>query len=119
MKTDIANQHLHSNLAPCGKCKLCPQINAAKLIPNDKFNITGKIKGTGNCKERTAQCSKHKVLYIEHTAEQLSERFSKHSYDIKNRPDNKELTKYFHERHNINDNLNVIILQNNVKTSDA
>ena len=70
LKHDIANQQLHSNVAPCGKCKLCPQINTAKLITNDKLNITEKIKGTGNCKEReiiyAAQCSKHKVLYIGH-----------------------------------------------------
>ena len=88
----IANQQLHSSVTPCGKRKLCPQLNTAKLITNDKLNITEKIKGTGNCKEReiiyVAQCSKHKVLYTGHTGEQLSERFSKHRYDIKNRPDN-------------------------------
>ena len=96
-KNDIANQQLHSNVTPCGKCKLFPQINTAKLITNDKLNKMEKIKGTGNCKEReiiyAAQCSKHKVLYIGHTGEQLSERFSKHCYDIKNRPDNIELAK--------------------------
>ena len=68
LKNDIANQQLHSNVAPCGKCKLCPQISTVKLITNDKLNITEKIKGTGNCKERkiiyAAQCLKHKVLYI-------------------------------------------------------
>ena len=82
LKNDIANQQLHSNVTPCGKCKLCPQINTAKLITNDKLNITEKIKGTGNCKEReiiyAAQCSRRKVLHIGHTGEQLSERFSKH-----------------------------------------
>ena len=123
LKNDIANQQLHSNVTPCGKCKLCPQINTAKLITNDKLNITEKIKGTGNCKEReiiyAAQCSKHKVLHIGHTGEQLSERFSKHRYDIKNRPDNSELAKHFHESHNLNNDLNVTILQNNIKTAAA
>ena len=75
-KNDIANQQLHSNVAPCGKCKLRPQINTAKPITNVKLNITERIKGTGNCKEReiiyVAQCSKRKVLYIGHTGEQLS-----------------------------------------------
>ena len=119
----IANQQLHSSVTPCGKCKLCPQINTAKLITNDKLYITEKIKGTGNCKERkiiyAAQCSKHKVVYIGHTGEQLSERFSKHRYDIKNRPDNNELAKHFHGSHNLNDDLNVTILQNNIKTASA
>ena len=62
-------------------------MDTAKLITNDKLNITEKIKSTRNCKEReiicAVQCSKHKVLYIGHTWEQLAERFSKHCYDIK------------------------------------
>ena len=80
LRNGIANQQLHFNVTLCGKCKLCPQMNTAKLITNDKLNITEKIKGTGNCKEReiiyAAQCSKHKVLNIGHTGEQLSERFA-------------------------------------------
>ena len=114
---------LHSKVALCGKCKLCPEINTAKLITNDKLNITEKIKGTENCKEREiiypAQCSKHKVLYIGHTGEQLSERFSKYWYDIRNRPDNSKLAKHFHKSHNLIDDLNVIIIQNNIKTVAA
>ena len=98
-------------------------MNKAKLITNDKWNITEKIKGTGTCKEReiiyAAQCSKHKVFYIRHTGEQVSERFSKHRYDIKNRPDKSELGKHFHESHNLNNDLNVTILQNNIKTAAA
>ena len=121
LKNDIATQQLHSNVTPCGKCKLCPQMNTAKLITNDKLNITGKIKGTGNCKEReiiyAAQCSKYKVLYIGHTGEQLAESLSKHCYDIKNRPDNSELAKHFYESNNLNNDLNVTILQNNIKTA--
>ena len=123
MKNDIANQQLHSNVTPCGKCKLCPQMNTAKLITNDKLNITKKIKGTGNCKEReiiyVAKCSKHKVLYITHTGEQCSERFSKHRYDIKNIPDNSELAKHFNENHNLSNDFNVTLLQSNIKTAAA
>ena len=74
-------------------------MNSAKLITNDKLNITEKIKGTGNCKEReiiyAAQCSKHKLFYIRHTGEQLSQQFSKLHYDIKNRPDNTKLPNIF------------------------
>ena len=44
---------------------------------------------------------------------QLSECFSKHLCDVKNRPDNSELAKHFHESHNINVNFNANILQNN------
>ena len=90
---------MHFNVTHCGKCKLCPQINTAKLITNKKLKITEKIKGTGNYKEReiiyAAQCSKQKVLYIGHKEEQLSEYFSKHCYDIKNWSDNNELANIF------------------------
>ena len=54
LKKDIANQQLHSNVTPCVKCKLCPQKNIAKLITNDKLNITEKnkrhwkLQGKGN-----------------------------------------------------------------------
>ena len=123
LKNDIANQQLHSNVTPCRKCKLCPQMNTTKLITNGKLNITEKTKGTGNCKEKeiiyAAQCSKYKELNIRHTGEQLSERFSKHRHDIKNRPDNSELAKYYHEIHNLNNDLNKTILQNNIKTAAA
>ena len=50
-------------------------MNTAKFITNNKLNITEKIKGTENCKEReiiyNAQGSKHKVLYIGHAGEHL------------------------------------------------
>ena len=87
LKNNIANQELHFNVSPCGKCKLWPHMNTAKLITSDKLNITEKIKGNGNCKEReilyAAKCSKHKVLYIGQTGEQLSRCLTKHRYDIK------------------------------------
>ena len=85
--------------------------------------MTEKINGTGNCKEReiiyTAQCTRHKVLYIGHTGEQLPERFSKRCHDIKNKPDNSELAKHSFESHNLNGDPNVIILQNNIKTANV
>ena len=40
-------------------------------------------------------------------------------YDIKKRSENSELAKHFHESHNLNDDLNVTILQNNIKTAAA
>ena len=53
------------------------------------------------------------------TGEQLYERFFRHSYGIKNRPDNSELGKNFLKSHNLNDDLNVTILQNNIKNAVA
>ena len=88
-------------------------MNTAKLITKDKLNITEKIDGTGNWKEReiiyAVQCSKYKVLYIGHIGEQLLEHFSERRYEIRNRPGNSELAKHFHESLNLNNDLNVTI----------
>ena len=56
-----------------------PANKYSKFITNDQLNIAEKRKGNENCKKRkiinAAQCSKHKVLYIKHTGERLSECF--------------------------------------------
>ena len=44
---------------------------------------------------------------------------SKHRYNIKNKLENSELAKYFHQSHNTNGKLEVTILQNNIKTAAA
>ena len=38
---------------------------------------------------------------------------------LKNRPDNSELAKHFHESHNLNNDLKVTILQSNIKAAAA
>ena len=64
-----------------------------------KLNITEKIEGIGNWKEReiiyAAHYSKRKVLYVGNTPEQISECFSKHCCGIKSRLDSSKLTKEF------------------------
>ena len=59
------------------------------------------------------------MLYTGNIGEQVLESFSKHCYDIKNRPGNSQLAKNFLENYNINDNLNVTILQYNIKIAAA
>lgn len=43
-----------------------------------------------------ASCKIHGDIYISNTGEELWERFRKHRYDAKNRPDNNELTVHIH-----------------------
>ena len=103
-------------------CKFCPQLNAAKLITSDKLNITEKIRGAGNYKEReviyAAQCSKHKVLYFGHTRKNFRS-ISPNIATTSRTGQNSELAKHFHQSRNINDNLKITILQNNIKTAAA
>ena len=54
-------------------------------------------------------------MYIGYTAEPLPYCFSKHCYNIKNRPENSRLATHFHENYNINDNIDIKVLQNNIK----
>ena len=101
-------------LSPTGRTNHLPTTfkNTTKFITNDKSNITEKNKGIGNCNEKeviyAAQFYKHKFLYIRHTEEKFSERFSKHATKLKTGH-----TKM------INDNLNVTILSNNIKAAFA
>ena len=126
VKTEITKQEhrIPPSVSPCGKCKkLCPLINTNKEITNVHAKITQKIQATGNCRSKNliyaAQCSKHNLIYIGHTGEQLSDKFSKHRYDITKRPENSELAHHFHKDHNIENDLNVTILQCNVKKTAA
>ena len=128
-KKSIRNHVVHNDIMqqqkrnqqtkPCGKCKLCPQINQSSEITNG--NITLKLHDGGDCKSRgviyAARCKKHRKIYIGQTGEKLADRFSKHRYDIKNRPDNTELSAHFHDDHNLEKDLDVVILKSNLPTA--
>ena len=70
---------------PCSKCKLCPNIEETSVIKQGNQTINLR-EGGGNCKTReviyAATCIKHNKIYVGHTGDQLSDRFSKHRHDI-------------------------------------
>ena len=107
---------------PCGKCKLCKDILTTECIANEKRNITMKLKDGGNCQSRNliyaAICKRHNKIYVGQTGDTLCDRFSKHRYDIKKRPDNSELAEHFHKNHQDGD-LKVLILQTGLSKSRA
>lgn len=106
----IQNDHSPSETIPCGHCKLCK--NIMKSLP---VSGTKSITQGGDCKSRNlvygAWCKKHKQLYVGQTGEKLCDRFSKHRYDIKKRPDNNELAAHFHNNHDVDKDLGVVILE--------
>ena len=65
-----------------------------------------------------AKCLKHQKIYVGHTGECLRDRFSKHRYDIKNRPDNSELARHFHDKHTLDD-MKFTILQSDLERTFA
>ena len=120
MRNDIIKKAPRDNITkPCGKCKLCP--NIATLNSQISYNgLTKRLFGGGTCKTSNviyaARCKIHDKLYVGHTGEALSTRFSKHRYDIGKRPNNSELAEHFHEDHSMSD-LEVTILESGFKSS--
>jgi len=117
-KNDINAKKNNPCITTCNKCQICHLLNKTNLIQNENVNISVKLKSTGNCKTRNiiyaAKCKKHKIIYTGHTSEQLNTRFSKHKYDIKNRPDNSELAEHFNKNHDINKDLEIYILETDI-----
>jgi len=66
-----------------------------------------------------AICKKCDKIYVGQTGEQLKERFSKHRYDAKKRPDNSELAEHFHKDHSFDKDLEVLILQSGLTKSES
>ena len=62
-----------------------------------------------------ARCKIHGDIYIGNTGKELRERFSKHSHDVKNRPDNNELAAHIHKhQHEFDKDIEVLILKGNL-----
>ena len=108
------------NTSRCEHCKICPNIDTCTTITNSQNDIKFNIKDGGSCKTTgviyAATCTKHNLIYIGHTGEKLSDRFSKHRYDIKQRPDNSELAAHFHQDHDISSDMRIQILQSGIRS---
>ena len=104
----------------CGKCKLCKDIISTDIVSNDKRGINIKLKDGGTCQTKNiiyaAICKRHKFICVGQTGESLCNRFSKHRYDIKLRPENSEIAEHFHRDHTDGD-LKVLILQSGLSQS--
>ena len=123
VKTDIAPPEKVSQpiTTPCGKCKFCTLVNQSNIIKNETKDIKIQIRTEATCHSKgviyAARCKKHNKLYIGKTSETIATRFSKHKYDIQKRPSNNELASHFHTDHTINEDLDVLILEKDIKNS--
>ena len=121
IKNNISPQEKKpTSTQPCGKCKLCKNICTSDTITNTKKKITINLTDGGNCQTKNliyaARCKKHDAIYVGQTGEKLCDRFSKHRYDIKSRPDNSELAEHFHKNHE-EDDMEVLLLQTGLSKS--
>ena len=87
VRTDIVNKPSKQLIKtqPCGNCKFCPNIDSSEFIQG--LNIKLRSRYGGDCKTRgivyAAKCKRHDLVYVGHTGDTPSSRFSKHRYDIK------------------------------------
>ena len=90
------------------------------VVKNKSRNVTVPITSGGTCKTRgviyAIECTKCNFLCVGHTGDKLSDRMAKHRYDIRKRPENNEVAEHFHQNHNINQDLRVMIIQSNLPT---
>ena len=98
----------------CKECRLCKLMSSKDTIINENNGAQVKIKPGGTCKTTgviyAVNCKKCKQIYIGHTGKCMAERWSKHKYDIVNRPDQNELSKHCHRNHDIEKDIEIFIL---------
>ena len=98
----------------CRGCQVCRLMNQKETVRNENNGAQIKVKPGGSCKSTgviyAINCKKCKQIYIGHTGQTIATRWSKHKYDIVNRPEQNELTKHCCRGHNIERDLEVIIL---------
>ena len=102
--------------------KMCKLINTNGYIVNDQNERRMKLPAGGDCTSRNviyaARCKIHNQIYIGHTGDQIKERFHKHRYDAKSRPDNSELAEHFSTAHNFDNDIDVTILKHDLPTKE-
>ena len=104
----------------CYSCrKTCHLISSDETLKNIHSGKEIKMLDGGNCRTANivyaARCKIHGNIYIGNTGEELRERFRKHRYDAKNRPDNNELAARIHKhQEEFDKNIEVLILKGNL-----
>lgn len=115
----------HGYSTPCSSkrgmgCKLCNSMSNTNSITNTIARKTCYTSG-GKCNTTdtiyAAECTKHNLLYVGQSSQQLNKRFNGHRSDVKVKPKACELSRHFHQSTNckIESDLKVYILQDNVQ----
>ena len=87
-------------------------------IVNKNNGARVKIKSGANCKTTgiiyAVNCKKCHQIYVGHTGDSMKIRWSKHKYDILNRPGQNELATHCHKNHDLEKDLDVYILDHGI-----
>lgn len=114
-KNDIKQKEKKNDVQICKGCQLCRVLSETKTVINEKTGSSITIKSEGNCKSTgviyAVKCKKCELIYIGHTGDSMSERYAKHKYDIKKRPENNDLANHCHKGHDIEKDLEIFIIE--------
>ena len=112
-RNDIADRE-EPKFTACKGCQLCKQLVQKETIVNKNNGACIKVKKGGTCKSTgciyAINCKKCNQIYIGHTGSSMADRWSKHKYDIKSRPEQNELSKHCKRNHDPEKDLEVTIV---------
>ena len=90
----------------CKGCVICPLMNSSKTIVNKKTGVKIDVKPRATCKTEgviyALNCKKCEMIYVGHTGDSISKRFSGHKYDTAKRPHQNEFTQHCEKDHKLN-----------------
>ena len=116
-RNDIKKPKQNSDVKYKG-CILCKQIGKGTTVTNKKTGLQVKIKPGATCQTKgiiyAVYCKKCDLIYVGHTGDSMSERFSKHKYDIRKRPQQNELAEHCHGTHDPEKDLEIYILEHGI-----
>ena len=116
-RNDIRKKQI-KKVEKCKGCQLCKILNSNKTVVNKNNGTKVDIKQGANCKTTgiiyAINCKKCEQIYVGHTGDSMSERWSKHKYDVKNRPTQNELATHCHKDHDLEKDIEVFILDHGI-----
>ena len=103
-------------------CQVCKIMSKSDSVTNPKNGLSLKLRPGGNCKSTgivyAVKCRKCNLIYVGHSGNDMCDRYGKHKYDIKKRPDQNELATHCHQNHDLSKDLEVYIVDYGIHDLD-
>ena len=97
----------------CKGCIICKQVKKVEFVTNNKSGTQVKTTSGATCQTKgvvyAVRCVKCDLIYVGNTGDSINIRFSKHKYDIKNRPEQNELTTHYMKYREVDDLIFLIL----------
>ena len=122
-KNDVREKKIdpHEQSKTC-KCQVCKIMSKSDSVTNPKNGLSLKLRPGGNCKSTgivyAVKCKKCNLIYVGHSGNDMCDRYGKHKYDIKKRPDQNELATHCHQNHDVSKDLEIYIVDYGIPDLD-